>query len=626
MDFSLKGLNHSLSLKLKYEERLGLLVLIVTLLVASVVIGLVFKFQHVEQRSRILQKGQYLLYSFAARQHDTENLQVLLGEFLRTAPDLEGEPLFAYLVIRDPENNVQAKIIKPEVVVPAFYLAKDPSGWHSKRYINEPDNTRPIHELSAAVLSQGELIGSIALGFFDPGFWTLFYSYRFLAILILPLVLLGAFLYFLVRRELRPVSNLNHLLQKVLDSDEFDLETNLKHSGATRQLNKRLIGVLQKSRDQIQKLKGERICKQATDNIALYRTGRFESILKALPEGIIVVDDSGTITFSNEGLKGLLNSDREVAHGDRKEDWCEHEELYEFMSRFEGHNKKLRHSQVMEFKPDPLLDKTIAVHAIPLISRVDEPVVFGTLFVFRDITQEAMARQARGEFVAQVSHELKSPLNVLHMYSEMLLGEEGRSEDFRLEAGNIIFEETERLSQLISNLLSISKIEMGSTALERQRVKFRDLLQDIFTAVSRAGKRDDVLFNLELPAEMSTIFVDKGLLRIAIENLLTNARKYTNAGGKVTLSAEEDDQAIRVLVNDTGVGISPEDQKQIFLKFYRSDNEEIRKKPGHGLGLSLAMSIIELHHGKLTVESTLGEGSVFMVHFSKGGGFVREEL
>ena len=622
----MKSLNRSVSLSLKYEERFGLVVLIASLLVASVVIGLVFKFQHVEQKSRILQKGQYLLNSFAARQHDTENLQVLLGEFLRTAPDLEGEPLFAYLVIRDPENNVHAKVIKPEVVVPAFYLAKDPSGWHTKRYINEPENNRPIHELSAPVLAQGELIGSIALGFFDPGFWTVFYSYRFLAILILPLVLLGAFLYFLVRRELRPVSNLNNLLQKVLDSDEFDLEANLKPSGATSQLNKSLVGVLQKSKEKIQKLKGERICKQATDNIALYKKGRLESILKALPEGIIVVDDSGTITFSNDGLKGLLNSDRKVEQGKGKEDWCEHEELYEFMSRFEGHNKMLRHSQVMEFKPNLLLDKTIAVHAIPLISRVDEPVAFGTLFVFRDITLEAMARQARGEFVAQVSHELKSPLNVLHMYSEMLLGEEGKSEDFRLEAGNIIFEETERLSRLITNLLSISKIEMGSTALERQRVKLRDLLEDTFTVASRGGKRDDILFNLELPAEMSTIFVDKDLLRIAISNLLTNAIKYTMAGGTVTFTAEEDDHAIRINVRDTGVGISPEDKKSIFLKFFRSEDEEVRKKPGHGLGLPLAKSIIELHHGSLTVESSLGEGSVFMVHFSKGAGFVREEL
>jgi signal transduction histidine kinase len=622
----LKSLHRSVSLSLKYEERFGLVVLIASLLVGIVIIGFVLRIQHDQQRSRVLQKGQYLLNSFSSRQHDSKNPQELLGEFLRTAPDLEGETLFAYLVIRDPENNIATKVIKPEVTIPDFYLSKDPSGWHTKRFVNMPENIRQIHEFSAPVLSNGELIASIALGFFEPGFGMLLYSYRFLAILILPVVFLGAFLYFIVKRELRPVSTLNNLLQNVLDSDEYEIEPHLELSGATQQLNKSLVSVLQKSKEQIRKLKGEQIVRHVSDNIAVYKKARLESILQALPQGIIVVDDTGATTFSNNGLGGLLNLEGEVAQGDRKEDWCEHEKLTEFMSRFEGRNKMLRHSQVLEFKPDPLLDKTIAVQAIPLISRVDEPVAFGTLFVFRDITLETMARQARGEFVAQVSHELKSPLNVLHMYSEMLLGEEGKSEDFRLEAGNIIFEETERLSQLINNLLNISKIEMGSTSLDRQRVKLRDLLHDTFTTVSRAGKRDDIQFNLKLPAEMSTIFVDKDLLRIAITNLLTNAIKYTKAGGRVALSADEDEQNIRINVTDTGLGISPEDQKRIFYKFFRSDDEEVRKKPGHGLGLPLARSIVELHHGSLTVESSIGEGSLFTIHFTKGGGFVREEL
>ena len=622
----MKGLNRSDSSTRKHEERLGAVVLVASLLVALVIIGFVFKFKHDEQKSSVLQKGQYLLNSFTARQHSTAEFLILLGDFLRAAPDLEAEPLFAYLVIRDTENIIQAKIAKPDVAVPPFYLAKDPSGWHSRRSLKMEGTNRPIHELSAPLLSGGELIGTIALGFSDPSVYEIFYSYRFLALLILPVVLLGAFLYYLIKRELRPVSNMNLLLQKALESDDYDLQANMAQTGATQQLNKRLIRVLQKSKEEMQRLKGEYIGKQVSDNVAMYKKARLEAILKALPEGIIVADDSGTITFSNNGLGHLLNLEKEVEVGDRKEDWCEYEELSRFMGRFEGHGNKILHSQVMEFKPDPLADKTIGVHGIPLVSGGEGPAAYNTLFVFQDISQEVMARQARGEFVAQVSHELKSPLNVLHMYSEMLMGEEGRSEDFRLEAGNIIFDESERLSLLINNLLSISKIEMGSTTLERQRVKLRDFLRDTLTTVARAGKRNDIKFKLVLPAEMSTIFVDKDLLRIAISNLLTNAIKYTKTGGGVTLSGEEDDHAIRIGVIDTGIGISPEDQKRIFLKFFRSDDEEIRKIPGHGLGLSLAKSIIELHHGTITLESRPGEGSTFTVHFNKGGGLVREEL
>ena len=622
----MKGVNPPAASVFKHEERLGLVVLIATLLVALTIIGFVFKIQLDDRRNRILQKGQYLINTFAARQHDTENPQELLGEFLRAAPGLEGEADFAFLVIRDTANTVQAEVSKPEIVVPPFYLAKDPSGWHSRREILLPQNKKLVHELSAPLLAGGELIGSVALGFFDPGFWGIFYSYRFLALLILPVLLLGAFLYLLVKRELRPVSTLNLILQNVLESGDFDLEPDLVPPGPANQLNKSLVSVLRKSREQVKKLEGEHIGRQVSDTIAMYKKARLESILKALPEGIIVVDDSGSVTFSNKGLETLLNLEEEVEVGSRKEDWCKDEKLLHFMGRFEGHTKKVRHSQVMEFMPDPLASRTIGVHAIPLMSAADEPVALNTLFVFRDISLEAMARQARGEFVAQVSHELKSPLNVLHMYSEMLLGEEGKSEEFRLEAGNIIFDETERLSQLINNLLSISKIEMGSTALERQRVKLRDLLQDTFTSVSRAGKGGDIQLNLELPAEMSTIFVDKDLMRIAVGNLLTNGIKYTKAGGSVALAAEEDENTIRISVRDTGVGISPEDQKHIFLKFYRSDDAEIRKLPGHGLGLPLAKSIIELHHGTLTVDSSPGEGSVFTIHFHKGGGLVREEL
>ena len=188
----MKELDQSVSSTYKYEERLGLVVLTATLLVALVIIGFVFKLQHEEQRNRVLQKGQYLLNSFTTRQHDTEELQVLLGEFLRTAPDLEGESLFAYLIIRDIENNPQAKVTKPGVIVPPFFLAKDPADWHSRRSVSLPENKRVIHELNAPLLAGGELIGSISLGFFDPAFLGVFYNYRFLAILVLPVVLVLA--------------------------------------------------------------------------------------------------------------------------------------------------------------------------------------------------------------------------------------------------------------------------------------------------------------------------------------------------------------------------------------------------------------------------------------------------
>jgi signal transduction histidine kinase len=123
---------------------------------------------------------------------------------------------------------------------------------------------------------------------------------------------------------------------------------------------------------------------------------------------------------------------------------------------------------------------------------------------------------------------------------------------------------------------------------------------------------------------MSSIAVDKGLLRIAINNLLTNAVKYNAPGGTVTLAAEETDDQIRIVVRDTGVGVAPEDKERIFDKFYRSEKPEVRSKSGHGLGLSLAREIVQLHHGVLSLNSMEGQGSEFVMEFSKEKGLMAQ--
>ena len=246
--------------------------------------------------------------------------------------------------------------------------------------------------------------------------------------------------------------------------------------------------------------------------------------------------------------------------------------------------------------------------------------------VFRDITAEKLAKNSSGEFVAHVSHELKTPLNVLAMYSEMLQGEEGNREQFRIEAANVIHDEVERLTLLINNILSITKIESGSISIERKRVKLRDLLQDAFDACARGGQDKHLDFQLDLPRELGPVALDKDLVRIAINNLLTNAIKYSNENGVVRMSVEETDMAVRISVSDEGIGIPPEEQEKIFEKFYRSHSEEVSSRNGHGLGLSLAREIVQLHHGTLTVNSTPGKGSEFIVEFNKEAGLLRQAV
>jgi len=125
---------------------------------------------------------------------------------------------------------------------------------------------------------------------------------------------------------------------------------------------------------------------------------------------------------------------------------------------------------------------------------------------------------------------------------------------------------------------------------------------------------------------LSPVAVDKDLLRVAINNLLTNAIKYNRPGGEVTLAAEESDEAISIVVKDTGVGIDEGDVDRIFDKFFRSDCESVRKTSGHGLGLALARQIVELHHGTLSVSSVPGEGSEFVIELRKEPGLVKQAI
>jgi signal transduction histidine kinase len=193
----------------------------------------------------------------------------------------------------------------------------------------------------------------------------------------------------------------------------------------------------------------------------------------------------------------------------------------------------------------------------------------------------------------------------------------GLEEGSRIEAVNAITDEVQRLVALIDNLLNITRIEMGSLKIERQRVNLKELLQDAFNHVSRSGREQSLQFVIDVPESLPAAALDKGLLRVALNNLLTNAIKYSNPGGTVTLGAEETPDRLRVYVRDTGIGIRSEDQERIFDRFFRADDEQTRRRTGHGLGLSLARDIVHLHNGALLVESAVGQGSRFSIELWK---------
>ncbi len=377
--------------------------------------------------------------------------------------------------------------------------------------------------------------------------------------------------------------------------------------------------------EKIKYLKERRQDAETETKALSYHHKKLLSVLEVFPEGVVILDQAGMASFANRKMESLVGIAKEDIVGKPPHDWCNDDKVLNLLVRYEGNVTRLRRSETVEFSPADKSDKTLAVTVSPISLPSQPDTTIGVLILFRDITAESMAKRSRDDFVAHVSHELKSPLNVIKMHSELLL-DVGDDPQQRICSINVINDEVDRVSNMITDLLNITRLEVGSVSIERKRIRFRDFVADVFAKMQRAGEENNLRFKLDLPQSLSHMSIDKDLFRIALNNILSNAIKYNRPGGLVTLEAEENDESVILRITDTGVGILPEDQERIFEKFYRSDDDDVTSRSGHGLGLSLAYEIIVLHNGQLRVESEKGKGTTFTIELGKTSNLLKEAV
>lgn len=529
----------------------------------------------------------------------------------------QNNPDYAYGILVDKAGTPVAGSAEPGVSVPDETIPDTPAGWLGERIVKSTDGAPSFLEFHAPVFSRDELKGYVRIGYQIPGFGLGYEDLPYFASLVFPVFLLTPLFYFLLRREITPLRKLNENVEQMIENGGPQ-KLELHPSGELGEFIQRFMEFANKAKERIHALEGEQSGLLTSNKLLSYRQTRVESILKTLPEAILVIDEAGTVNYANDKITGLLGIEVDEVVGKKPQEWCSNPSMISYLSRCSANGGQVGYiSDSIEISPEHDSDRHLEVKAYPLFSPKDGSHMLGSMVVIRDCTEEQLLRRSRGEFVAQIAHELKTPLNVLAMYSESLLGEDGNSEEFRVEAVNVIHDEVERLSTLINNMLALSKIELGGLQLNRQRVRLHELLEDAFNNVKQSGRGKGLTFRLDLPKEMSAVYVDKDLFRIAVNNLLTNAIKYNRPDGEVSLSAEEINGVIEINVHDTGLGISPDDQKKVFDKFFRSNDDEVRKQTGHGLGLSLVQQIIQLHHGQLDLESNYGKGSKFIIRLDR---------
>jgi two-component system, OmpR family, phosphate regulon sensor histidine kinase PhoR len=338
---------------------------------------------------------------------------------------------------------------------------------------------------------------------------------------------------------------------------------------------------------------------------------RSSAILRSMVEGVAVIDAQERLVFSNRAFSEILNIDSKSSEGRPLIEVVRNSELTGLIRKALDGEEGLQSDIVTGI----VLQQSFSVTAAPV--KALEPTAgpaqkpSGAVVVLHDVTELRRLERVRQDFVANVSHEFKTPLTAIQGFAETLLG--GALEDPKNNRRflEIMRDHANRLARLTDDLLKLARIEAGKLELEFSPVGVIEFIERCAETALMKASRKEITLDIEIPPGLPAVRGDASLLRDVLQNLVDNAIQYTPAGGRIRVSARVNSKEMVIEVADTGIGIPLVDQERIFERFYRVDAARSREAGGTGLGLSIAKHIIDAHDGRLWVESTVGEGSRF---------------
>ena len=337
---------------------------------------------------------------------------------------------------------------------------------------------------------------------------------------------------------------------------------------------------------------------------------KLNAIIKHMEDGLVAIDGKGQIIHYNPSFLSMLNL-REKDLTDKSYDKI-----------IDDYSKDLEYGAILQKSISNSSENIIfennkkrIIKASPALFRDEAGRISGAIVVFQDITESQRLEDMRREFVANVSHELKTPITTIKSYSETLLC--GALEDKELSKSfvEVIENEADRMSSLVKDLLQLSHMDYEKVVWEMHHLDLREIVTDSVRKLEVHFQNKNQRLNMQISDEAVPIYADRGKIQQVIINLLTNAIKYTPENGNIRISAQVVDKNAIFEVQDSGIGIPKEDIKRIFERFYRVDKGRSRAQGGTGLGLSIAHNIIKQHKGSIKVSSELEKGSIFTVYF-----------
>ena len=328
-------------------------------------------------------------------------------------------------------------------------------------------------------------------------------------------------------------------------------------------------------------------------------------MMENLQEGVILTDEHYRILGINRCACRILQKDTDGLSG-----MVLSQELPE--ARWETITAG-RLSDIVTEQKLPLNDRLYQLAVQPVYKDAE---LYGMLFILNDVTEQEHREQLRREFTSNVSHELKTPLTSISGFAEVLSTGLFQNDADVVHFGSLIRKEAKRLLGLIEEIMHLTHIEEGKNMKVKGPVILKNIINDIVEFMEPVLQEKEVTVHCTM--EDVSFIGDMGMIRELAMNLIDNAVKYNRPGGHVYVSVRQEEQHVNLTVRDTGVGIPEDKQKRVFERFYRADTSRSQKINGSGLGLSIVKHIVEHHHGTISLQSKMQDGTTITVRFPKG--------
>ncbi|MCA0972288.1 cell wall metabolism sensor histidine kinase WalK [Halobacillus litoralis] len=332
---------------------------------------------------------------------------------------------------------------------------------------------------------------------------------------------------------------------------------------------------------------------------------KLSSVLSNMSDGVIATDRVGAITLMNAPASKLIGQTFEQVQGQSLLDVLDMNDQIEEIEEVEEAG-----SMIIDLSSE---DKHLLLKANFSVVEDENKEMNGFITVISDVTEQERVAQERREFVSNVSHELRTPLTTMRSYIEALNDGAWQDPDIAPRFLDVTQNETDRMIRLVNDLLQLTKMDRKETSLMKKRVNFSDFFSRVIERFEM-NKDENIQFERSVPKRPIHVWMDEDKLTQVLDNVISNAIKYSPKGGTIRFSAHSTKKQLRVSIADEGLGMPPDQVDKIFDRFYRVDKSRTRELGGTGLGLAIAREMIDAHHGKIWAESEEGKGTT--VHFT----------